>query len=217
MRKKILIADDHPLIQEGLAKILASDYDVLAPVADGRALLRSVTDNQPDVVIADISMPLLNGLDAAAEIVNSYPETKVIILTMYDDVAFATRAFDAGAAGFLLKSAAGVELKTAVETVLRRDIYIPPSMAASLLTRYRGKTKLAEPERKQLTHRQREVLQLLAEGKTAAEAAEILHLSPRTVEFHKYRIMESLGIENNAALMRYAMETGLIPDNRPAR
>lgn len=219
MRKKILLADDHPLILEGLAKILASDYEVLEPVSDGRALLRRVADNRPDVVIADISMPLLNGLDAAAEIVAAYPRTKAIILTMHEDVTFAARAFNAGAAGYLLKSAAGVELKTAVETVLRGDVYIPPGMAASLLNTYRGKTKLAEPERKELTHRQREVLQLLAEGKTAAEAADILHLSPRTVEFHKYRIMEILGIDKNAKLLHYAIETGLIPGepNRPRR
>lgn len=211
MRKKILLADDHPLVLEGLAKILASDYEVLEPVSDGRTLLRSVADNQPDVVIADISMPMLNGLDAAAEIVATYPRTKVIILTMHDDVTLAARAFDAGAAGYLLKTAAGVELKTAVETVLSGDTYIPPYMAAKLLKTYRGAAKLAEPARKELTHRQREVLQLLAEGKTAAEAGDILHISPRTVEFHKYRSMEALGIETNAELFRYAIETGLIP------
>lgn len=210
VRKKILLADDHPLILEGLAKMLASDYEVLEPVSDGRTLLRSVADNQPDVVIADISMPLLNGLDAAAEIVKAYPRTKVIILTMYDDVNFAARAFNTGAAGYLLKSSAGAELKTAVMTVLSGDVYIPPSMAASLLHTYRGKTMLAQPERKELTHRQREVLQLLAEGKTAAEAGNILHLSPRTVEFHKYRIMETLGIDTNADLLHYAIETGLV-------
>ena len=211
MRKKILLADDHPLILEGLAKLLTRDYDVLESVSDGRMLLRSVADNKPDVVIADISMPLLNGLDAAAEIVETYPQTKVIILTMHDDVSFAAKAFSTGAAGYLLKSAASVELKSAVETVLRGETYIPPYMAGKLLKTFRGKAKLAEPERKELTRRQREVLQLLAEGKTAAEAADILHLSPRTVEFNKYRIMETLGIETNAELLRYAIEIGLTP------
>ena len=210
MRKKVLIADDHQLILDGLCKILEVDFEVLKPVLDGRALLRSVAALQPDVVLADISMPLLNGLDAAAEISETYPKTKVIILTMHADVALAAKAFDVGAAGYLLKNAAGTELNTAIETVLRGDTYIPPSLADKLLKTYRGSAKVMQPERAELTRRQREVLQLIAEGKTAAEAAGILHLSPRTIEFHKYRIMDVLGLESNAELIRYAIDIGLI-------
>jgi DNA-binding NarL/FixJ family response regulator len=210
MRRKVLIADDHQLIVDGLVRILESDYEVVEPVLDGRALLRSVAEAKPDVVVADISMPLLNGLDAAAELTQTHPGVKVIIVTMHADVGLAARAFDAGAAGYLLKQAAGSELKTAIETVLRGETYIPPAMAAKLLKTYRGAAKVMGPERTELTRRQREVMQLLAEGKTAAEAAEVLHLSPRTVEFHKYRIMEQLGIKTNAGLVRHAIEIGLI-------
>lgn len=210
MRKKVLIADDHRLIVDGLVRILETDYEIVEPVADGRALLRSVAESEPDVVVADISMPLLNGLDAAAELAETHPKVKVIIVTMHADVAFAARAFDAGVAGYLLKQSAGSELKTAIETVLRGDTYIPPTMADKLLKSYRGAAKVLEPEQTELTRRQREVLQLLAEGKTAAEAADVLHLSPRTVEFHKYRIMELLGIKTHAALVRHAIDIGVI-------
>jgi DNA-binding NarL/FixJ family response regulator len=210
MRKKVLIADDHQLIVDGLVRILESAYEVVTPVLDGRALLRSVAELQPDVVVADISMPLLNGLDAAAELTASHPNVKVIIVTMHADVSFAARAFDAGAAGYLLKQSASSELKTAIETVLRGETYIPPAMADKLLKTYRGAAKVKEPERTELTRRQREVLQLLAEGKSAGEAAEVLHLSRRTVEFHKYRIMELLGIKTNAGLVRHAIDIGLI-------
>lgn len=210
MRKKVLIADDHQLIVDGLVRILEPDYDILKPALDGRALLRSVAELRPDVVVADISMPLLNGLDAAAELTESYPDVKVIIVTMHADVSFAARAFDAGAAGYLLKQSASSELKTAIETVLRGETYIPPNMADKLLRTYRGTAKVKEPERTELTRRQREVLQLLAEGKSAAEAAEVLHLSPRTVEFHKYRMMELLGIKTHALLVRHAVDIGLV-------
>jgi DNA-binding NarL/FixJ family response regulator len=173
MRKKVLIADDHQLIVDGLVRILESDYQVVKPVLDGRALLRSVAELQPDVVVADISMPLLNGLDAAAELTQTYPNVKVIIVTMHADVSFAARAFEAGAAGYLLKQSASSELKTAIETVLRGETYIPPTMADKLLKTYRGAAKVKEPQRTELTRRQREVLQLLAEGKSAGEAAEV--------------------------------------------
>ena len=213
MRKKVLIADDHQLIVDGLTRILESDYEVVKPALDGRALLRSVAELQPDVVVADISMPLLNGLDAAAELAETYPNVKVIIVTMHADVSFAARAFEAGATGYLLKQSASSELKTAIETVLRGETYIPPNMADKLLKTYRGAAKVKEPERTELTRRQREVLQLLAEGKSAAEAAEVLHLSPRTVEFHKYRMMELLGIKTHAGLVRHAIDIGLIQGN----
>lgn len=210
LRKRILFADDHELILQGLRRVLESEYDVLEPVSDGRELIRRVPELRPDLVIVDISMPLLNGLDATSQLTRTHPKLKVIILTVHADVALAARAFDAGASGYLLKQAASTQLKTAIETVLRGGTYVPPDMTDQLLKTHRRAAHLAAPHETTLTGRQREVLQLIAEGHTAAETAKILHVSPRTVEFHKYRIMATLGAGSSAELVRHAIALGLI-------
>lgn len=210
-RTTILIADGHPVVIEGLRRILdRPEFKVVGEARDGRVLLQAAIELQPDVIITGVAMPLLNGIEAARKIHEQNPKPKIIFLTMYADVAYATAALTAGASGYVLKSSAGEELIKAIHDALKGRIYVSKSMAKSLgqarkirLTNVRSATDL-------LSHRQLEVLQLLAEGKQAKEIAAVLKLSPRTVEFHKYRIMDLLGLRTVADLARYAVKRGLV-------
>ena len=204
-RSKILIADDHNLIAELCRKLLESEFDIVGVVNDGRSLIRSAQELKPQVIIVDIAMPSLNGLDAAQQIKQLLPEVKIVFLTMSTGTELAAEAFRRGASGYLLKTCATGELVQAVRSVLRGRSYVSRSMARdSLEFLLRQGTPLpAEGER--LTPRQREVLQLVAEGKSMKEVAAILKLTPRTVAFHKYRMMETLGVRNTAELVQYAM------------
>jgi DNA-binding NarL/FixJ family response regulator len=208
-RTRILIADDHTMICAGLAKLLEPHYEVVGCVEDGVALLKAADALKPDIVLLDIGMPLLNGLDAARELKRRMPHVKVIFLTMESDSYIAAEAFRAGALGYLLKTSLPAELLQAVHDAVRGVSYVTPQISRALEDRFiRDPRALDRPE--QLTGRQREVLQMLAEGRSMKEIAYVLDIAHRTVRFHKYRIMEELGVATNSDLVRYAMSHGMI-------
>ena len=207
---KIVIADDHTLVAEACRKLLESDYEVVATVSNGRALVRAVAELRPHLVIVDVAMPLLNGLDAGQQAKELMPSVKLIVLTMNHEADLAAEAFRRGASGYLVKSCAASELATAVREVLRGKSYLSPMIAKDTVDFLLRQDKKLVDEADRLTARQREVLQLLAEGKCMKEVAAVLNLTARTVAFHKYRIMEVLNVRTNAELVQYAIRTHLI-------
>jgi DNA-binding NarL/FixJ family response regulator len=208
-RPRILLADDHRMVAEGLRGLLEPEYELAGIVEDGRALLEAAEKLNPDVVVADISMPLLNGIEAVRQLKKKNKKIAVVFLTMHLDVSYAASAFEAGASGYVLKHSAPSELLTAIASALKGRTYITPMLAGELLQFHKGKPAAAEGEQAPLTTRQREVLQLIAEGHALKEIATILKISTRTVEFHKYTMMESLGLKSTAELIRYAVEHGI--------
>lgn len=188
--------------------LLGSEVDVVATAADGHELIRAVKEHKPDVVVTDISMPVLNGVDACSKLLKVLPDLKIIFLTVNDDPDLVAEVIRKGAKGFLLKNSASAELLQAIKAVASGSTYITPLVTERMIG------SLVEGSRRdlsdKLTVRQREILQLLAEGNTMQQAAKILSVTPRTVAFHKYRIMESLGIKNNSQLVRYAIKIGLL-------
>lgn len=210
-KPKLLLADDHSLVIEGMRKLLENRYDVVGTVEDGRALLDSATTLHPDVVLLDISMPLLNGIDAARQLKQQQPDIKLIFLTMHADRTYVNEAFKAGASGYLLKRSAGAELLQAIESVLAGNSYVTPLVAKDLIRIAVDGTGGASSVRDILTPRQREVLQLVAEGHSVKEIASILNISPKTVEFHKTQIMDQLDLHTTAELTKYALTHGLTP------
>ena len=210
MRRRVLLADDHTLLLEAFEKLLEHEYAVVGAVSNGRALLSAAAELKPDVIVLDIAMPLLNGLDAARQLKKTMPKVKLVFLTMNEDPNVASEAFRAGASGYLLKTSAFSELSKAIEEALCGRSYVTPiitqGMVESLIRRPADAG--ATP---QLTPRQREVLQLLAEGRSMKEAAKILSVTPRTVAFHKYRMMEQLNLKNNTDLIQYALRECIVP------
>jgi DNA-binding NarL/FixJ family response regulator len=208
-RPRVLLADDHRLLREAFAQVLEPSCEVVGSVADGRALLAAAPEARPDVVVLDIAMPLLNGLDAARQLKHLMPEVKVVFLTMNEDPDLAAEAFQAGASGFVLKNSAAAELVQAIQEVVRGRSYVTPLATRGLMDRL---AQGPEPAKKTaaLSLRQREVLQLLAEGHTMKEIARILEITPRTVAFHKYAMMEELGIKTNAELVQYAIRQHVV-------
>ena len=209
-RPRILIADDHNLVAEVCKRLLETEFDVVGVVVDGRALVRAAGELGPDVIVLDIAMPVLNGLDAGQQIKKSLPDVKLLYLTMNPDLEVAAEAFRRGAHGYLLKTCAAGELVLGVREVLRGKSYMSPALSRDTVNflRRQGKNLIQEDDR--LTERQREVLQLLAEGKLMKEVADILSMSTRTVAFHKYRMMEVLGAKSNAELVRYAIRNHMV-------
>jgi DNA-binding NarL/FixJ family response regulator len=208
-RTRVLLADDHTLVAEGLESLLKDTFDLVGVVHDGRALLEAAESLHPDVIVTDISMPLLNGLDAIRQIRSRNPHANVLVLTMHADTQLAVDAFRSGASGYMLKISPGNELITAIEQVAQGRAYVTTLLAKDLITvlmEARGASSRETP----LTDRQREVLQLIAEGRTMKEVASILHISPRTAEAHKYGIMETLGVDTTAALIQYAIRLKLV-------
>jgi DNA-binding NarL/FixJ family response regulator len=204
-----VVADDHVMIAEAFEKLLSPSCDIVGKVADGRALLTAVRELRPDVVVVDISMPLLNGLTAARQIRELDPEIKLVFVTMNEDPDLAAEAFRAGASAYLLKRSAASELLTAIQQVMQHRSYVTPlvtqGMVGSLMHGGReGK------DRHELTPRQREVVQLLAEGRSMKQVAAILNIAPRTVAFHKYRLMEQINVTTNAELIQYAMKHHIV-------
>src|SRR4051812_33799192 len=202
-RPRVLLADDHRLLREAIAHLLEPSCEVVGAVGDGRALLEAAQELRPDIVVLDIAMPLLNGLDAARQLKGLMPEVRLIFLTVSEDPDLAAEAFRAGASGYLLKNSAASELFKAIQEVSQGRSYVTPLATQGLvgtLLREPGPARPAGP----LSARQREVLQLLAEGRTMKEIARILAITPRTVAFHKYRMMEELGIRTGAELVQYA-------------
>jgi DNA-binding NarL/FixJ family response regulator len=207
---KILIADDHTLVAEACKKLLEGEYDVVGTVRDGRSLVRAAVELRPHLIIVDVAMPLLNGLDAGQQTKELLPGVKLVFLTMNHDADLAAEAFRRGASGYLLKTCAASELSIAVREVLRGKSYLSPLIARDTVDfLVRQDKKLVESANK-LTERQREVLQLLAEGKCMKEVAGVLNVTARTVAFHKYRIMEVLNAKSNAELVQYAIRHHLI-------
>ncbi|HEY7334747.1 MAG TPA: response regulator transcription factor [Bryobacteraceae bacterium] len=210
-RWRILLADDHDIVVEGLRRVLDEpDFEIVGVVHDGRALIRAAEELQPDAIVADVTMPLLNGMDAARQIRQKNPDAKIVFLTMHPDVTFATEALAAGALGYVLKSSAGSSLAAAVREALDGRIYISETIAGEVARSLSARTYSGRDPRDSMTARQREVLQLLAEGRHVKEIALKLNLSPRTVEFHKYRIMAQLGVRTVADLVRYATRHGIV-------
>jgi DNA-binding NarL/FixJ family response regulator len=203
-RHKVLLADDHDIVIEGLRRVLESpDLDIVAVVKDGRALVQVAEQVKPDIIIVDISMPALNGIEAVKQIRKHDQRTVIIFLTMHPDVTFATEALGAGASGYVLKNSAADELVTAVRETTKGNVYIAKALAGLVHHGYSSRPN-------KLTVRQREVLQLLAEGHSVKEIAVRLKVSSRTVEYHKYRIMDELGLRSVAELSRYAATHGLV-------
>ena len=216
MKPRILIADDHLLVAEGIQKLLESDAEVLGIFSDGRSLVRAVTDTHPDLVIVDISLPLLNGLDAARQIKQAHPKIKMLMLTMHADQGFVVEAFRVGVSGYVLKQSLSNELQHAVREVLKGNTYISPSVAQGLVEYMNRPAQVQSGEAggkgfdRALSPRQREVLQLVAEGRSTKEIAGILNVSTKTVEFHRTRIMKELGLKTRPELTKYAIANGII-------
>ena len=206
----IVLADDYPVVAEGLAALLREKFTLLKTVHDGKALVAAAMELNPDVVVTDIGMPLLNGLDAIRQIKKARPTIHVIVLTMHIEPDLAVQAFRAGATGYLLKASLGEELVDAVRQVAQGRAYLTPLIAKDLITVLLEAKKESPAAGERLTGRQREVLQLIAEGRTMKEVASLLHISPRTAESHKYDIMELLGSQNTAELIRHAIRMKLV-------
>jgi len=209
-RPRVLLADDHRIVAEGLKSLLIPEFELVGMVEDGLALIEAAKRLRPDVIVADITMPKLNGLDAMAQLRKEIPRIKVIFLTMHQEVAYARRALDAGACGFVLKHSAPEELVIAVRAAVAGKTYLTPALAAEVLHEIKRDPQAANDPVSSLTARQREVLQLFAEGRSAKEIAGLLSISARTVEFHKYQMMESLGLRNNTELTHFAIKHGIV-------
>ena len=208
---KVLLADDHLMVAEALKSLLTPEFDLVGVVEDGRALLQAAGKLHPDVIVADVSMPHLNGIDALVRLRQQGDQTPVVFLTMHRDVSFARRALDAGASGFVLKHSAPAELVTAIRAALQGKTYLTPQLAGEVLDAMKqGPERAGDDPVDSLTPRQREVLQLLAEGRSAKEIASSLGISARTVEFHKYQMMETLDLHTNAELTHFAIKHGLV-------
>ncbi|HEY7095982.1 MAG TPA: response regulator transcription factor [Terriglobales bacterium] len=209
-RTRLVIADDHTLIANLCKQLLEPEYEVAGIVSDGRALIRAADVLHPEVIIADIEMPILNGLDAIEQVKKLHPKIKAVILTMTSDTDVAAEAFRRGASGYMLKTCAPSELVTCIREVLRGGRYLSPTLRNDDFACARIMCRDTGEREKRLTSRQREVLQLLAEGKLMKEVGGILHMSTRTVAFHKYRIMEVLGARSSAELVRYAVRNHMV-------
>jgi DNA-binding NarL/FixJ family response regulator len=206
-KPRILLADDHALVLEGFRRILHEHYELVGTVGDGYALLAAAKTVQPDIVILDISMPLLNGIDTAAQLKKICPTAKIIIVTMHAGSDYVRSAFEAGASAYVLKGSAVDELELAIRAVLGGHSYITPLITKELVDVF---LSTVSEKSKGLTPRQREVLQFLAEGRTAKEIANLLHITSRTVEFHKGQILDQLKLKTTADLIKYALTHGIV-------
>ena len=207
-KPRLLLADDHTIVVEAFTKLLEPDFEIVGAVTDGRTLLRKARELKPDVVVLDLGMPLLNGVDAGKQLKKILPETKIVVLTMSEDFDLAADALRHWASAYLLKKSAASELAKAVRAVLRGGTYVTPKVAQRLLQEF---IRDPRPDReKVLTRRQREVLQLLAEGHSPKETAAILNITIRTVFFHKYQIMGHYGLKTQSDLVMFAIKQGVI-------
>ena len=208
-RVNVLIADDHAIVKDGLVSLLKDSYEVVGAVVDGQRLLDEARRLRPDVIVTDVSMPGMSGLDVMARLKADGVDSKVIVLTMHNDAEMAAQALRAGASGFLLKQSAGEELVTAIEQVLQGRVYLTPAVTRDVMERMANPDT---PRGAQLTARQRDVLRMIVEGRRMKEIAAALHLSTRTVESHKYEMMQVLGLHSTAELVRYALQHRLVAE-----
>jgi DNA-binding NarL/FixJ family response regulator len=209
-RPRVILADDHRMVAEGLKALLTPAFDLVAVVEDGKALLREVAAQRPDVVVTDISMPGLSGLDALARIREEFPAVRVVILTMHQDVAYARRALALGASAYVLKHAASEELVLAIRAALAGRTFVTPELTSALLQASGRDPQHSEDPVAAMTPRQREVLRLFADGRTAKEIGAELGISARTVETHKYELMRTLGLKTSAELVHFAIRHGIV-------
>lgn len=207
-RIRILLADDHAMVVEGLRALLENSYEIVGVAADGRAMLEVACKLHPDVIVVDVSMPSLNGLDAAERLKTLLPDVKLVFLTMQDNSNLAAAALRLGAVGYVLKHSAASELMTAISAVLEGKSYVTPKLRPE---NWAVREARAQQYSKELTPRQREVLQLLAEGRGMKEIAAILEVSNRTIMYHKYHIMQEFNLKNNADIVLFAIKQHLIP------
>ena len=205
---RVLLADDHALLLGAYEKLLANDCEIVGQVQDGRALVAAAEQLRPDLIVLDISMPSLNGLEAARQIKQKQKDIKLVFLTMNEDPDLAAAAFRSGASGYLIKRSAASELLTAIREVMRGRSYVTPLVTEGLVESLIQTDGHKSPH--ELTPRQREVLQLLAEGRSMKEVASLLKLTPRTVAFHKYRMMEQLRVKSTAELIQYAVRHHIV-------
>jgi DNA-binding NarL/FixJ family response regulator len=207
-RAKVLVADDHRIVADGLRSLLAAEFDLAGVVEDGQALVEAAQRLRPDVIVADISMPVLNGIEALEALKRDGVNVPVVFLTMHMDVSYARRALEAGAAGYILKHSAATELVQGLRAALDGGTFVSPALAGKLFEAMKHPTETPDAVGR-LTPRQREILRLLAEGLSAKEIAAKLDLSPRTVEFHKYQVMAALAVKSSAELIRVAIRHGI--------
>jgi DNA-binding NarL/FixJ family response regulator len=206
---RLMLADDHTILVEAFRKLLEPHYEIVGTVSDGRALLETAPQLNPDVIVADIGMPLMNGLEAGLRLKERIPAMRLIFLTMNEDPDLAVEAMRCGASGYLLKSSAVEEMLCAIHLALKGKTYVTPQIRRGMQESF-IKNPQAKGQSKILTPRQREVVQLLAEGKSMKEVASVLKVTPRTVAFHKYRVMDELNIGTTAELIQYAIKSKLL-------
>jgi DNA-binding NarL/FixJ family response regulator len=209
-RPRVLLADDHRLVAEGLKSLLSAEFELVAVVEDGRALIEAARKLRPDAIVADITMPRLNGIDALVQLKRDDKGVRVVFLTMHPEAAYAQRALEAGASGYVLKHSAPAELIAAIRAALDGKTYVSPAVAGDVLRVLNGEPEKAGDSVASLTPRQREILQLLVEGRSAKEIGAALAVSARTVEFHKYQMMEKLDLHTNAELVHFALKHGIV-------
>ena len=208
-RPRVLLADDHRMMAEGLKALLPDEFELVGIVEDGRGMIEAAERLRPDVIIADVAMPNLNGFEALTRLRKSHPNIKVVFLTMHQNAAYARRALDAGASGFVVKHSAAEELVQAIHAALKGKTYITPSLTKQVIEEAESGARGQNGGARSLTLRQREILQLLAQGRSAKEIASDLSISARTVEFHKYQMMEMNGLHSSAELIHFAIKHGI--------
>ena len=209
-RPRVLLADDHRMMAEGLKALLYEEFELVGIVEDGRAMIEAAERLRPEVIIADVAMPNLNGFEALTRLRKSHPNIKVVFLTMHQNAAYARRALDAGASGFVVKHSAPEELVLAIRAALKGKTFITPSLTKQVVEEAESGARGESGGAKVLTPRQREILQLLAEGRSAKQIASNLAISARTVEFHKYQMMEMNGLRSSAELSHFAIKPGIV-------
>ena len=209
-RPRVLLADDHLLVAEGVKSLLSDEFELVGVVEDGRALIEAARKLRPDVIVADITMPHLNGIDALAQLKQDDEQVRVVFLTMHPEVAYARRALEAGALGYVLKHSAPSELIAAIRAALDGKTWLTPAVAGEVLQSMKREPEKASDPVASLTPRQLEILQLLAEGRSAKEIGATLGVSARTVEFHKYQMMDRLDLHTSAELVHFAIKHGIV-------
>jgi len=209
-RARVLLADDHPMFLAGLRSFVESECEVVGEASDGKALVEAASRLKPEVIVLDISLPLLNGIDAARQIKKEQPETKILFLTMHANLAYLKEALVAGATGYVLKTSAREELLGALRDVIRNRIHVSPGFGEEIVDQFERRPGSLAGGESVLTARQRQILQLVAEGRTAKEIACILNVAVQTVAFHKHQIMEKLGVRTTAELTKHAIQEGLV-------
>jgi DNA-binding NarL/FixJ family response regulator len=211
-KARILLGDDHVLILDGIRAALREHYEVVGQAMDGQSLVRAAEQTKPDLVVLDISMPLLNGFESAKQIKKSLPNTKLIFLSQHLNPAYLKQALRIGASGYVLKSGATEELREAIGVVLRGKTYITPAFGEEVVSALWNRSGQLSEAKEELTERQREILQLIVQGRANKEIADLLHVSVKTVEFHRAKMMAKLGVRTVAELTKVALQQGLIPE-----